>query len=34
MKFFKELNVKKIVLEGNDTLEKYLLRNDHKLIEK
>lgn len=34
MKFFKELNVKKIILEGDDTLEKYLLRNEHKLIEK
>ena len=34
MKFFNKLNIKKIVLEGNDTLEKYLIRNGHKLIEK
>lgn len=34
MKFFNKLNIKKIVLEGNDTLEKYLIRNGYRLIEK
>ena len=34
MEFFKTLNVKKIILSNNETLEDYLRKNDFKLIEK
>lgn len=34
MKFFNKLNVEKIVLDGNDTLENYLLRKGYNLIKK